>query len=138
MKPLNFFKDTRGVAAVEMALITPFIVGFALMSVNVWDVGMRKQDMRGALKLASQYYMNGGQADDDARSIALSSWQRKPANSTFTIARFCQCAAVAAACGTLCPDSTPPAVYVRMVANATSPNAMFSPVQTDQELVRVR
>ena len=44
MKLITFFKDKRGVAAVEMAMITPFIVGFALMSVNVWDVGMRKQD----------------------------------------------------------------------------------------------
>src|SRR4051812_36035965 len=62
---LDYLAEEGGVAAVELALILPFIAGFAVVSINVWDVGMRKQDMRGALKLGAQYYQNGG-ADDAA------------------------------------------------------------------------
>ena len=77
-KLVDYLRDEDAVAAVEMALIAPFIAGFAVLSVNVWDVGMRKQDMRGALKLGAQYYMNGGTDDVKSKAIAEAHWNRKP------------------------------------------------------------
>ena len=89
-KILDYLRDEDAVAAVEMALIAPFVAGFAVLSVNVWDVGMRKQDMRGALKLGAQYYMNGGSDDTKAKTIAETHWNRKPTVASVTISRACQ------------------------------------------------
>jgi len=134
----KFRRDQRGVAAVEMALILPFIAGFAVVSVGVWNVAMRKQDIRGPLKLAAQYYMNGGMDDAKAKTIAMSSWQDKPEGADIVFSRFCRCASNANACDTLCADSTPPSVFVKMVATATTPTAMFYATQTATEQLRVR
>lgn len=135
----KFLKDERAAAAVEMGLIAPFLAGFAVMSMNVWDVGMRKQDMKGALKLATQYYMNGGTDDDVAETIAMSSWQRKPDVAEITATRICRCGTVvAASCTTLCADGMPPSVYVQLHATATSSSAVMYQTQTADEYVRVR
>ena len=76
----GFIADRRGVAALEMALITPAIAGVALLSFEVWQAAGRAADMRTALKAGAQYYMNGGSDDTAARSMAISAWERKPAD----------------------------------------------------------
>jgi Flp pilus assembly protein TadG len=135
----NFLRDDRGVAAVEMALIAPFIVGFAVMSINVWDVGMRKQDMRGALKIGAQYYLNGGTTDTTAKAVAISSWHHKPAVADITITRVYRCGAdISADAVTPCADTLLPAIYVYMQASATTSTAVFSKTQTAVEYIRVR
>ena len=108
------------------------------MSASVWDIGMRKQNMNGALKLAAQYYMNGGQDDVAAKSIAMSSWQNKPETTTFNVIRICRCGPSVAVCTGLCADSTPPAVFVHLSATATSASALMAPSQTGVEELRVR
>jgi Flp pilus assembly protein TadG len=131
-------RDQRGAAAVELALILPFIAAIAVVSAGVWDVGMRKQSLHGALKVAAQYYMNGGQDDAAARAIALAAWQTKPSNANVTASRICRCGSTANACNTLCSNSTPPAVFVQLTATATTPGAQYFATQTAQDMVRVR
>jgi Flp pilus assembly protein TadG len=138
---LDYLRREDGVAAVEMGLILPFIAGFAVVSVNVWDVGQRKQDMRGALKLAGQYYMNGGADDSAARTIALAQWNHKPATSDVTITRSYYCPATSstvADASTLCSDNTAPQIIVQLHGSATTSSAMFFQTQTADEYVRIR
>ena len=136
----NFLRDDEGVAAVEMALIAPFLVGFAVLSMNVWDVGMRKQDMKGALKIGAQYYLNGGTSDTNAKAVALAAWNHKPATADITITRVFRCgSAVSTDDVTPCAaDGMLPAIYAYMSATATTSSAVFNKTQTAEEYVRVR
>jgi Flp pilus assembly protein TadG len=136
----QYLTEEGGVAAVEMALILPFIASFAVISINVWDVGMRKQDMRGALKLGGQYYQNGGSDDTAARAIALAQWNHKPTTSDVTITRsyYCPDATVVTNATTLCTDLTVPQTLVKLHGSATTSTAMFSKTMTADEYVRIR
>jgi Flp pilus assembly protein TadG len=136
----NYLLDETGVAAVEMALIAPFIVGFAVMSMNVWDVGMRKQDMKGALKLGTQYYLNGGATDATAIAVALAGWNRRPGIVSVVATRVYRCGSDDAADSvTPCAsDGQLPGIYVKLHAEATTSSAVFFKTQTADEYVRVR
>jgi Flp pilus assembly protein TadG len=135
----NFLRDETGVAAVEMALVAPIVVGFAVLSMNVWDVGMRKQDMKGALKIGSQYLLNGGTNKDTARAIALAAWNRKPNVAEITVTEFYLCGADTSADDvTLCPDGMLPAIYYKLHATATTSSAVLHNSQTADEYVRTR
>jgi Flp pilus assembly protein TadG len=135
----DYLREEGGVAAVEMALIMPFVAGFAVISINVWDIGMRKQDMRGALKVASQYYMNGGSNDDNAKAIGLAQWNHKPGVADISITRTCYCGStVTTACQTICADNTVPQIIVQVHGSATTSTAMFTKTQTADEYVRIR
>jgi Flp pilus assembly protein TadG len=139
-KIIDYLREEGGVAAVEMALIAPFIAGFAVISINVWDVGMRKQDMRGALKLGAQYYQNGGTDDTASRAIALAQWNHKPATSDVTVTRsyYCSDSTSVSDATTLCADLTVPWTQVQLHGSATTSSAMFSQTQTADEYVRIR
>ncbi|HET9161670.1 MAG TPA: hypothetical protein VFN88_13750 [Caulobacteraceae bacterium] len=138
---LEYLFDEGGVAAVEMGLILPFIATFAVISVNVWDVAQRKQDMRGALKLAGQYYQNGGVNDDSAKAIGLAQWNHKPQTSDITATRTYYCpntSSTVADSATLCSDNSAPQIIVDLHATATTSSAMFYKTQTADEYVRIR
>ncbi|HTK35368.1 MAG TPA: hypothetical protein VL358_08805 [Caulobacteraceae bacterium] len=139
MKRLSgLLRDSMGVAAVEMALVAPVLAALALVAFSVWQTASRIEDMRLALKAGSTYYMNGGTDDPTAQSLMLQSWPTPPANAAVSVQRICQCAGVAAACGTLCSGSTPPAVYVTLSATATASNGVNSIPLSEQKVVRVR
>ena len=136
----QYLREEGGVAAVELALILPFIAGFAVVSINVWDVGMRKQDMKGALKIGAQYYLNGGTSDTNAKAVALAAWNHKPGVADITITRVYRCGSdVSADDVTPCAsDGMLPAIYAYMSATATTSSAVFNKTQTAEEYVRVR
>lgn len=130
--------DERGAAAVELALILPIIVAASLLSVSVWDVGMRKQDLNGALRASQQYYINGGQDDTAAVTLGLAAWQRKPAGATLTAVHACYCGTVTNSCTVMCTGGLPPANYVVLTATATDPDASMHATQTASETVRAK
>jgi len=136
----QYLREEGGVAAVELALILPFIAGFAVVSINVWDVGMRKQDMRGALKLGAQYYMNGGTDDTAARAIAVAQWNHKPTTSDVAITRsyYCPDGTSVTDATTLCTNLTVPQTLVKLHGSATTSTAMFSKSMTADEYIRIR
>ena len=136
----RYLREEGGVAAVEMAMILPFIAGFAVLSINVWDVGMRKQDMRGAIKLGAQYYMNGGTDDTASRAIALAQWNHKPATSDVTITRsyYCPDGTSVSDATTLCTNLTVPQTLVKLHGSATTSTSMFSKSMTADEYIRIR
>ena len=131
-------RDQRGAAAVELALVLPFIAWATLLAVNIWDVGMRKQNLSGALRASSQYYINGGNDDALAVAVGLAAWLEKPTDSSLVAARYCLCGTVAEVCTNLCPTGLPPAAFVKLTATATDPDATMYPTQTAERTVRVQ
>ena len=134
-----FGSDQRGVAAVEMALVGPVIAVLALVSMNLWQATLRRQQQDEALRVASQYYMLGGADDARARELGLAAWVDRPANGNLTVSRVYRCGDAAVAATELCgAEQTPPATMVRIVASATFEGAAFQASQVRSEMVRVR
>lgn len=130
--------DRRGIAAVEMALIAPFVAVLALMSFQVWQAAGRVQDARGAVKAGVRYYMNGGSDETVARNLVQSSWEDAPADAAVTAVRACLCGATASACNTACADNSLPVVTITLRATATNPGAVYASSIDEQEVIRVR
>ncbi|MFC3080544.1 TadE/TadG family type IV pilus assembly protein [Phenylobacterium terrae] len=137
-KLINFWRDQRGAAIVEMAFIAPIIGGMAAVSFAAWDVASRQQDMRAALEVGAEYYMNGGASDDIAKTTATQAWRNAPDDALVTSERICRCGTTVTICTNMCTGNVPPSVYVRMTASGTSPEAMFTPHQSAERIVRVR
>lgn len=135
---LRLKSDERGVAAVEMALVAPVIAGLAFLSINLWEATMRRQQMDEALRVASQYYLNGGLTDAHARQLGLAAWVNKPPNGDMEIHRRFRCGSTSVTSTTVCANQTPPAAFAEITASATTPGATFQATQIRQEMVRVR
>ena len=138
MRAISFWRDIAGVAAVEMALIAPVIGGLALASMTIWQTAARIEDMRGALKSGATYYMSGGFNDASARTLAMSAWDKAPANANITVQRICKCGETVSTCGVLCADQTPPSMFISLNATATATNGVANFPLAETKVVRVR
>lgn len=134
----RFWTSNSGVAAVEMALLTPVIAGLALASFSIWESGLRRQNAHNALDVASQYYMNGGSDDTVAQTLAASAWTSRPQTSSLSVRRDCRCVVTPLACNTSCSDGSPPATYVSIVSDSNDPAAMVGKQITLTRVIRVR
>ena len=137
-KLITFWRDKRGAAIVEMAIVAPIIGGMAAVSFAAWDVASRQQDMRSALEVGAEYYMNGGRSDDVAKTASTEAWRNPPDDALVTSQRVCRCGVTVTVCTNMCANDAPPSVYVHMTASGTSPEAMFTPYQSTERVVRVR
>lgn len=131
-------RDARGVAAVEFAFIAPVIGVMIIMSYGVWEAAVRQQNLRSALKVGAEYYMNGGANDATARAVALAAWEDAPSNANVTTARICRCGSTVVDCTAMCSASAPPAIYVVLHASASDHSALFSPIIQADRVARVR
>lgn len=135
---IGLLRDRRGAAAVEFAFVAPILASLAVASYGVWEAAARQQNMRSALRLGTQYYMNGGGNDTAARSVALAGWNRKPQGGDITTSRMYRCGEAVVSSTSLCAGSKPPAIYVTLQGSATTSDAMFSKSITASKVIRVR
>lgn len=134
----SVLRDQRGAAAVEFAFIVPILASLAVVSYGVWEASARNQNLRSALRLGTQYYMNGGGSDTAARNVALAGWSRKPQGGDIAVSRMCRCGDIVTACSNLCTGSKPPAIYVTLTGSATTADAMFNKSISAEKVIRVR
>jgi Flp pilus assembly protein TadG len=134
----QFWRDQRGAAILELAFVAPIIGGMAAVSFAVWDVASRQQDMRAALEVGAEYYMNGGPSDDIAKTAATEAWRNAPEDAVVNSERICRCGTTVTICASMCANNAPPSVYVHLTASGTAPESMFTPHQTAERVVRVR
>jgi len=130
--------DERGSAAIELALVAPVLAILAVASFGVWESGARSQDMRAALDVAAEYYMNGGTDDAVARTLGRNGWRNKPPNGDVTTARDFRCGDAAAQENAVCAGGRTPATYVTLTASASTSQALVRPSITLQRVIRVR
>lgn len=115
----RFWRDERGVAAIEMAFVAPVIALVAVTSFSIWQQASRQREMAAALNAGVEYYIGGGTTDSQAHDVAMSAWTNAPGNGQVTTARSCRCGVAAMICTSTCADGTPPAVYVQLTATGT-------------------
>src|SRR5258706_1655470 len=121
----RFFKDRKGVAAVEFALFAPILAASLVGLIDLGNYAFQRTDMESALRSGVQYFMNGGSDLDKAKQVDLASWTSKPADATVVVERFCLCQAVVSACTATCGDGSYPLSYSRIRAVAQYNNLLI-------------
>jgi Flp pilus assembly protein TadG len=134
----TFFRDCRGVAALEFALIAPVLASVLILGVEGWLEFDQGSDMRAALQTGARYYQTGGSDDTAAQGVAMSAWADRPANGTVTVARVCKCGSTPVACSSVCAAYATPTVYVTLTASTAFTGLVQSHNLLQSEMVRVR
>jgi len=134
----KLFKDQGGASAIEFALIAPVLGLATVLAFDVWMGATSVLQMRSAVETGAQYVMNGSSNDATTQSLAYQNWEDRPANGAVTVTRNCMCGQATNVCTGLCPDQSPPAVYVTIQATGTGKGVFLSTSLTESQVVRVR
>lgn len=136
---MPFWRNERGAAAVEFAIIVPVLVGMFLAATQVWDASTRVNNMRLALRPATQYYMGGGTSDAQAIALGNAAWQSPPANASLTSARSCRCGQTVQDCATpVCADGKAESVFVTLTASGSWTGVTYGSSLSQTAVVRVK
>jgi Flp pilus assembly protein TadG len=130
--------DRQGAAAVEFAVIAPFLGAVVLGLMVAWEPATAMLRMRAAVHAGASYVRNGGSDDTRTYTVVEEAWERKPADAGISVTRACLCGTTAQPCTLACTDSTPPSVYVTIAAESTDDSRAFGKTQARSEVVRVR
>lgn len=130
----RFVQETRGVAAVEFALLGPTLLLMLLAAIDLGNVMAERESMDHVLRSGAQIAMA------DGGSTAVLAAMQGTSSIRFTLAagtktsialaatRFCACPtspATATGCGTICTGSLPTNIYYRMTATKTYSGILF-------------
>jgi Flp pilus assembly protein TadG len=134
----NWKNDRRGAAAVELALVAPFLAIIAAGIANYAPQLDRVHKMRDAVSTAADYVMTGGTNPDAIQSVGYSAWTGHGQSDSMTVTQWCSCAGVTSACNALCTDGTVPQGYTRIAASTNYSGPGGSQVFNADQTVRTR
>ncbi|KAA3449331.1 pilus assembly protein [Mesorhizobium sp. SARCC-RB16n] len=140
----SILSDDVGVAAVEFALVLPFLCVALLGILDGWSYVTSSLSMRAGVKTAANLVMEGSTSDTATQAVAIASWEKRPADGQVTLSRIYMCGATVVDASTLCSGPKAPSVYVQIQASATwEPPVTFGVFSTSStighlEVIRVR
>ena len=141
---MPILSDKAGVAAVEFALVLPILCVALLGIIDGWSYVASSLSMRAGVKTAANLILAGSTNDTATQAVAVSSWEKRPADGQVTLSRIYMCGATKVDASTLCSGPKVPSVYVQIQASATwTPPFTFGVFSTSsaighQEVIRVR
>ncbi|TPK81729.1 pilus assembly protein [Mesorhizobium sp. B2-4-12] len=141
---MSYLKDEAGTAAVEFAMVLPFLCVALLGILDGWSYVTSSLSMRAGVKTAANLVMAGSTNDTATQAVAISSWEKRPADGQVTLSRIYMCGATVVDAATLCSGPKAPSVYVQIQASATwVPPFTFGVFSTSSvighlEVIRVR
>lgn len=130
--------DRRGNAAVEFALLLPFLSVAVTSLSDVANISMGASQMQTAIRASIQYVMDGGSDMSVAQQQGTNAWSGKPSDGSISVSEACECGTTAATCGTLCTDGSDPATYVTGTATGTLGGSFVKISKTVTQVVRVQ
>lgn len=133
----KFWRDRRGISAIEFSLILPVLTTVLVLGFDGWMMINQSQDMRTSVQTGARYYQIGGSVDTDARTAALAAWVNKPAAGDVQVTRACFCGTTANNCASSCASGTASS-YVTLTATSTFSGMVQSKALTESEVVRVQ
>jgi Flp pilus assembly protein TadG len=134
----RFWRNKRGVAAIEFAIVSVVMAAVATSMVEGWAIGSAQTNAQAAANAGALYYLQGGTDDTAAQSFAMSSWTSAPGNAAVAVTRTCTCAGAASACSSVCTDNTPPHIQILVQATGTYQDNMVSWAINANENARIR
>ncbi|WP_292177029.1 TadE/TadG family type IV pilus assembly protein [Mesorhizobium sp.] len=118
-RSVPILSDKAGVAAVEFALVLPFLCLALLGIVDGWSYMTSSLSMRAGVKTAANLVMAGSTNDTATQAVAVSSWEKRPEDGQVTLSRIYMCGTTVVVASTLCSGPKVPSVYVQIQASAT-------------------
>jgi Flp pilus assembly protein TadG len=137
-KLLTWLRDDRGAAAVELALVAPFLA-VILAGIATYAPELDKvHKMRDAVSTGSLYVMTGGTNPDSIQNVALTAWTGRTGGDSITVTQWCACGSVAGVCTSLCGDGTVPLSYTSIAAASSYVGPLGSQSLSAVQTVRTR
>ena len=134
----RILRDSQGAAAVEFALVLPFLAAILIGIGNLAPVLGATHAMRDGVSAGSLYVMSGGRNPTTIRDVTLAAWTGHSNSDVVTVTQYCTCADVQGSCTTLCADGTIPVGYTSIHASTVFSGLNgTTPLSADQ-LIRTR
>src|SRR3954452_12127956 len=111
--------DDTGVAAVEFALVLPFLCVALLGILDGRSYVTSSLSMRAGVKTAANLIMAGSTNDTATQAVAIASWEKRPADGQVALSRIYMCGTTVVDASTLCSGPKAPSVFVQIQASAT-------------------
>jgi Flp pilus assembly protein TadG len=134
----SWIGDRRGAAAVEMALVAPFLAVVVAGIANFAPQLDKVHKMRDAVSSSAGYVMTGGTDPTTIQSVAFSAWTGHGQSDSVTVTQWCTCAGVTSACTTLCTDNSVPQGFTKIAASTTYAGPGGSQIFNAQQTIRTR
>ncbi|WP_084507994.1 TadE/TadG family type IV pilus assembly protein [Mesorhizobium sp. WSM3224] len=141
---IRFGRNRAGIAAVELALVTPVLCAALLGVTDGWSYVSSSLAMRASVKTAANLVMAGATDDSAIQAVALASWEQKPGDAAVAVSRTYQCGTTVVTSTTICSGPKVPSVFVQIHASGTwIPPFTFGPYPDNTglghvQVVRVR
>lgn len=134
----TFFRDHRGVAAVEFAFIAPILL-MVIAGINDGaQLILKQNNMHSGVSAAAEYVMRGGADMTTVQTIGLSAWPSHSDSASVTTSKMCYCGSAGGSCTSLCADQTVPTAYITVAASDTYTGWYSTTQITTSQKVRIR
>lgn len=127
-----------GAAAVEFAVVTPFLAAMLVGVIQYGGMIVANQQMHDGVAAAAVYVMRGGNDSATIRSIATGAWPNRPSDAAVTVAQFCSCAGVTQTCSALCADGSYPQSFTTISASGTYSGVWANQSMSTSQVVRTQ
>jgi Flp pilus assembly protein TadG len=136
---LHFLRERGGAAAVELALVAPFLA-VILAGIATYAPELDKaHKMREAVSTGALYVMTGGSDATSIQNVSLQAWSGHVSGDTVSVAQWCACTGTTQSCNSLCPDGvTLPEGYTSITAASTYVGPLGSQALSAVQTVRTR
>ena len=135
---LRLGRAVGGAAAVEFAIVTPFLAAMLIGVVQYGGMIIANQQMHDGVSAAAVYVMRGGSDATTIQSIATGTWPNKPSDAKVSVTQACSCAGVTQACSVLCADGSYPQSFTTISASGTYNGLWASQSMSTTQVVRTQ
>jgi len=130
--------DERGAAAVEFAIVVPFLAAILVGVVQYSGMTLAFDRMHDAVSSGAVYVMRGGSDATTVHDVTVNAWSSAPGDASVSVSQYCTCAGVTSACSSLCADSSYPQSYTTITATGTYTGLWGSKAMSSTQTVRTQ
>ncbi|CTQ54508.1 Flp pilus assembly protein TadG [Roseibium album] len=115
---MKFTRDERGVAGVEMALVSPFLIMALLLMLDVGIAVKERMDLDHSTRSGAQAVMANVNETQQIKDLVVASAGGMQ-NITVSVEKTCTCDGASVGCTSWCTPTTPPSVFLQISAAKT-------------------
>ncbi len=129
----KFSTSNSGVAAVEMGIMTPFLVFGLVMMLDVGLAINERMNLDQDVRAGVQAAVSNITEPSAIQSLMLATAADEAQNMTVSVAKRCTCGSVSSSCTALCSGGTPPFVFLDISAQKLHRGIIFPDYTLDSE-----